>query len=92
MPEHAIVFAEGDRTVFTLWYFHYGLQDRQDIFVLATDLLPFDWYRETLRVNYPSLNIPSLTMDIWQETIVQSNPAYPACDLAYSDRMVLNCR
>jgi hypothetical protein len=92
LPEHAIVFAKGDRTVFTLWYFHYALNGRPDIFILAIDLLPFDWYRQTLRDNYPDLNIPFLTLNIWQETIEASNPAYPSCYPYYSDRTVLNCR
>jgi len=92
LPKHTIVFADGDRTIFTLWYFHFGLHNRPDIFVLATDLLPFDWYRETLRSNYPDLNIPALTQGIWQDSIMELNPAYPACYPYYSDRTVLNCR
>jgi hypothetical protein len=91
VPEHAIVFAAGDRSVFTLWYFHYALQNRPDVFILATDLLPFDWYRETLRASYPDLLVPSRTPNIWQSTIVRENPAYPVCYPYYADRTVLNC-
>ena len=92
LPENAIVFADGDRTVFTLWYFHYALKNRSDIFVIAIDLLPFDWYRETLLVTYPGLEMPLLTTNNWQDSIVELNSAYPACFPFFSDVTVLNCR
>jgi hypothetical protein len=43
-PQDAIVFAQGDRAVFTLWYFQFALQTRLDLAIIATDLLQFDWY------------------------------------------------
>ena len=36
-PENAIVFAEGDKAVFTLWYFHFALGQRSDVSIVASD-------------------------------------------------------
>ena len=55
VPQDAIIFAKGDESIFTLWYFHFALGERRDVAVLATDLLHFDWYQENLRSTYPSL-------------------------------------
>jgi lipoprotein signal peptidase len=82
-PSGAILFAEGDRTVFTLWYFHYGLRLRPDVIVLANSLLPFDWYRENLRYIYPNLILPDSTPDTWLSTIRRVNPNRPACYPSY---------
>ncbi len=90
-PTRAILFAEGDQTVFTLWYFHYALRERPDIVVIASDLLPFDWYRENLRYTYPSLKLPDSTPDIWTSTIQRSNPDRVGC-FASSQDQTLACQ
>ncbi len=82
-PSHAILFAEDDRTVFTLWYFNYGLRIRPDVIVLADSLLPFDWYRENLRHVYPELALPETTPDTWLSAILQANPDRHACYPSY---------
>jgi hypothetical protein len=92
LPEHSIVFVDEDRTVFALWYFHYALHQRPDIVVVATDLLSFDWYRDTLRANYPSLQIPTASSDIWMNEIVQVNPNHTVCYAYYYGEVVLSCR
>jgi hypothetical protein len=78
-PSGAILFAEGDRTVFTLWYFLYGLRLRPDVIVLADSLLPFDWYRENLRRVYPDLRLPESTADTWLSAIRGANTERPTC-------------
>jgi hypothetical protein len=88
-PENAILFAEGDRAVFTLWYFHYALGERPDLAVLAVDLLHFDWYQENLRLTYPSLVVPGPFP--WPATLSDANPSRPACYTRYADRTELDC-
>ena len=88
-PENAILFAQGDRAVFTLWYFHYALGERPDVAVLAVDLLHFDWYQETLRSTYPALVVPAPFP--WPETILSANPSRPACYAEYSDKSRIDC-
>jgi hypothetical protein len=89
VPPNAIVFAEGDEAVFTLWYFHIALEQRPDIAVLAVDLLHFDWYQENLRSSYPSLIVPPPFP--WPETIVGANPSRPVCRVRYSESTEMDC-
>jgi len=76
-PAHAIVFAKGDRAVFAMWYFHYALHDRPDIVVIATDLLPYEWYQDTLRHTYPALRLPAYFP--FPESVIDSNPDRNIC-------------
>jgi hypothetical protein len=76
-PSRAIVFAKGDRAVFTLWYFHIALQNRPDLAVVAVDLLHFDWYQRTLRSSYPDLSLPGPFP--FATTVVAANPGRPVC-------------
>lgn len=89
LPEHALVFAQGDEAVFALWYFHFALGQRPDLAVMASDLLHFDWYGETLRSTYPSLLVPGPFP--WPETIAAANPSRPACYIAYADQTEIQC-
>ena len=89
-PVDAIVFAEGDKAIFTLWYFHYALHERQDLIVIATDLLHFDWYQESLQTNYPQLNLP--VPFPFDSTVIAANPERPACQVEFIDEMKLSCQ
>jgi hypothetical protein len=88
-PENALVFAKGDEAVFTLWYFHFALQARPDLTIIAEDLLHFDWYQEDLRATYPSLVLPGPFP--WPTTIAISNPSRPICSVRYSTQTEMNC-
>jgi hypothetical protein len=88
-PANAMIFAEGDRAIFALWYFHFALGQRPDLAVVASDLLHFDWYQETLRSTYPSLVVPDPFP--WPETIVLANPSRPACSIQYTGETEIQC-
>ena len=88
-PAHAIVFAKGDRAVFTLWYFHFALQNRPDLAIVAMDLLHFDWYQQTLRSHYPDLNLPGPFP--FAETVVAVNPGRPVCYVEYLQLPQIQC-
>ncbi len=88
-PENALVFAEGDQAIFTLWYFHFALGERPDLVVIATDLLHFDWYRETLQSTYPLLALPGPFA--WPAMIEAANPARPVCSVEYTDAAEIDC-
>jgi hypothetical protein len=89
VPQDALVFAEGDKAVFTLWYFHLALQKRPDMVVIATDLLPFDWYRESLETHYPTLQGPDSF--VGSEILVENNPTRPVCFVQYIEQARLVC-
>jgi len=57
-PPGAILLAPGDRTIFTLWYFHYVEGQRPDLIPVDTNLFAFDWYRDRLRARYSEIVIP----------------------------------
>jgi hypothetical protein len=87
MPADTLVFAEGDQVIFSLWYFHYALHQRADIVVIASNLLPFDWYRETLKATYPSLSVPNLLPN----AIIAANPDRPVCIVEYDGQAQIRC-
>lgn len=88
-PANAIVFAVGDKAIFTMWYFHYALQQRTDLVVVATDLLHFDWYQKTLGTNYPDLKLPGPFP--FAETVMAANPDHPVCRIQYDSKAVIDC-
>ena len=88
-PANAIVFATGDQAVFALWYFHYALRERPDLAILATSLLQFKWYLQTLHTTYPSLNL-SVPFP-FPETVVEANPDRPVCYMEYDQAAEINC-
>ena len=88
-PKDALVFAKGDRAVFALWYFHLALQERPDLIVVASDLLHFDWYMETLQGIYPALVLPGSLP--YPETIMRANPSRATCYVQYNNRPEIEC-
>jgi len=88
-PANAILFAKGDKAIFTMWYFHYALQNRPDLVVVATDLLFFDWYQETIHTNYPNLDLPRYFP--FAEIMVISNPERPVCYIEYIQLTDIRC-
>jgi hypothetical protein len=89
VPEDALIFVKGDRALFTLWYYHLALEERPDLVVLATDLLHFDWYLETLQEFYPSLAFPASLP--YPESLMNANPARAACYIEYTDQTEIEC-
>jgi hypothetical protein len=54
-PAGAIILTPGDRTIFTLWYFHHVESRRPDVVLVDANLMAFDWYRARLSERYPAL-------------------------------------
>jgi hypothetical protein len=88
-PANAIVFAQGDRAVFTLWYFQYAMHNRPDLAIVATDLLQFEWYLQTLHSTYPDLNLPGPFP--FAETVVVANSERPVCYVQYIQLAEITC-
>ncbi len=85
-PDQAIVLTRSDLDTFPLWYYHYALEERPDMFVVVEPLLEFSWYREHLRVYYPTLGIPEQRATDWGTAIAQTNPRLgPICRVALID-------
>lgn len=89
VPHDALVFVKGDQAVFSLWYFHFAVNERPDLVVIAEELLHFDWYQETLQSTYPTLNVPGPLP--WAETVSTANPSRAVCHVQYSNRTEIKC-
>ena len=88
-PTHAILFAKGDKAVFTMWYFLYALHERPDLAIVATDLLGFDWYQKTLASTYPDLVLPGPFP--FAERMAALNPKRSTCYIEYADSADIRC-
>lgn len=77
-PPHALVFTQGDEATFSLWYFRFALGQRPDIVVINEALLPYAWYRDSLRRSDSTLSIPDQAPS-WRAAVIAAN-ARPACD------------
>lgn len=91
-PRNALIFTTKDQDSFTLWYFQFVLNERPDIAILVEGLLPYKWYRDTLRYTYPSLVIPDQTNGLWHYTVIEANASRPACEASLEGSEVLLCR
>lgn len=90
LPADALVFARGDQAVFSLWYFHFALEQRPDLIVVAADLLHFPWYLQNLRAVYPGLQISEPYP--FPETLSVNNPTRPSCSVEYVDWAQVYCQ
>lgn len=88
-PQNAIIYTSGDRSLFTLWYFHFALGERPDLAVVSTELLGFDWYQETLSDTYPSLQLPGPLP--FAERMTALNPGRSACYVEYDGGTRIEC-
>ena len=89
-PQDAIIFAKGDKAVFTTWYFHFALKRRPDVAIVATELLGFDWYQQTLHSTYPELELPGPFP--FAERMAALNPDRPVCFVEYVKEAQIQCR
>ena len=88
-PANAILFVKSDRAVFGLWYYHFALKERSDLAIIASDLLHFPWYLETLQSAYPTLKI--LGPFPWTQTFIDTNPDRPYCYINGSGIEQIDC-
>jgi hypothetical protein len=58
VPENTLLLTPGDRTIFTLWYFHHVEGQRPDVRLVDANLFAFDWYRARLSRQYPEMIVP----------------------------------
>ncbi|MCL4394692.1 MAG: DUF2723 domain-containing protein [Chloroflexi bacterium] len=59
IPDDAVVLADGDEHLFSLWYYRYVAAPRSSVVVISSELLQYDWYyaeaRQRLAYLRPSL-------------------------------------
>ena len=92
VPRQAMIFTDGDKDSFTLWYYQYVLQERKDIAIIVTNLLPYDWYRSSLAATYPDLSLPASTTGSWETEVMAFNKNRPVCETIVVNQGQLNCQ
>lgn len=55
VPSNAVLITSGDPDIFTLWYFHHVEGMREDIILVDDRLFAFDWYRDRIQRQQPTL-------------------------------------
>ena len=78
VPKGGLVITGQDRHTFSLWYLQYVERARPDVVVVDRDLLGFAWYRQSLRIHHPELNVESGTV----RSLIGDNPGRPAVHLS----------
>ncbi len=58
-PPNAVLLTPGDRSLFTLWYYHHVEGLRLDVVVADANLFAFDWYRQRLAAGQDGLFVPA---------------------------------
>lgn len=54
-PENSVIVTAGDPILFAFWYALFVEQERTDLLIVDENLYKFDWYRERLYIQEPSL-------------------------------------
>jgi hypothetical protein len=58
-PSEALIIADTDAHIFSLWHFRYVVDPESKAMVLAKDLIPYQWYRENLSLHHPQILMPA---------------------------------
>lgn len=78
----AVIITDDDPRTFALWYGRYGLALRPDVAIVNSNLLPYTWYRQTLRLTHAKLRLsdkagwPLTTLPAFIELNLPSSPIY----------------
>jgi len=54
----ALIIADTDAHIFSLWYFRYVVATEFEAVVLAKGLIQYQWYRENLSLHHPQIIMP----------------------------------
>ncbi len=85
VPENAILLTHSDPDSFPLWYYHFGLKQRQDLTIIVLPLSQYRWYQEILNHIYPQIKFPSLIKNFsnnsqsWGEQTANLNSDHIIC-------------
>jgi hypothetical protein len=55
----AVIIADTDAHIFSLWYVHYVEAAEPDALIVAKGLFHYQWYRDTLSRHHPEVFVPS---------------------------------
>ncbi len=90
-PSEALVIADTDAHIFSLWYYRYVVTTELDATILAKGLIQYEWYRENLSRHHPQIVIPPGDEDAYDLlfALIDANLAYRPVYLTDPDQVIL---
>ena len=83
VPTNAIILTPGDATIFALWYFQHVEAQREDLILIDSNLLAFEWYRHQMKQQYPQLvSLEKDDLDSFQQ---YNSALRPLCTITLVD-------
>jgi hypothetical protein len=89
-PPNAILLAQEDEEIFTLWYYQIIMEQRPDLAIIALGLINEPWYLKNIALQYPQIN-PEYDPTTPIEVLIQNNPKNPICDIDYQNPNPIFC-
>lgn len=91
-PPEALIIADTDAHIFSLWYFRYVVDPDSQQVVLAKGLLQYRWYRENLSRHHPQIVMPSHDRDPYDQlfALIDANLPHRPIYLTDSDLEILS--
>jgi hypothetical protein len=90
-PPHAILIADNDAEVFSLWYYQFVLGKRPDIVPIYDILYQQDWYITQLEHHYQDTDFGILEHQSFLLSLFTLNPNRTICVLTSSDPNPVAC-
>lgn len=91
-PSEALIIADTDAHIFSLWYFRYVIANEPEAAVVAKGLYQYDWYRNNLSQHHPQIAIPSNNGDPYTQlfALIDGNIPHRPVYLTDSDHEILS--
>jgi len=91
IPSEALVIADTDPHIFSLWYFRYVVATDPEAAVFAKGLIQYRWYRENLSWHHPQIIMPPTGEDPYALlfALIDANLPYRPIYLTNPDHQIL---
>jgi len=90
-PSEALIIADTDAHIFSLWYLRYVVAPESHKVVVAKGLFHYPWYKENLSWHHPQIVIPSDDGDAYAQlfSLINANLPHRSIYLTDSDDAIL---
>jgi hypothetical protein len=91
IPSEALIIADTDAHIFSLWHFRYVVAPESEAVVLAKGLIHYAWYRENLSLHHPQVIMPQNGEDPHAQlfALIDANLPYRPIYLTDPDHEIL---
>jgi hypothetical protein len=91
IPSGALIIADTDAHIFSLWYHRYVVAPESEVVVLAKGLIQYPWYRDNLSWRHPRIIMPPRDEDPYASlySFIDANLPYRPIYLTDPDHEIL---